>query len=108
MNRIRPYLEEAGLTETGAVPFESCLPLLECRAKARLPENARSVIVCAFPYYTGEWEGRNLSRYAIVPDYHRVIVSLLEPVCRQLAADFVDFFLVHRYLALLYVDLRVR
>ena len=71
MNRIRPYLEEAGLTETGAVPFASCLPLLECRAKSRLPENARSVIVCAFPYYTGEWEGRNLSRYAIVPDYHR-------------------------------------
>ena len=51
MNRIRPYLEEAGLTETGAVPFASCLPLLECRAKSRLPENARSVIVCAFPYF---------------------------------------------------------
>ena len=92
MERVRPYLQKAGITEAGAVSFSSCLPLLECRAKARLPENARSVIVCAFPYYTGEWEGRNLSRYAIVPDYHRVIVSLLEPVCRQLAADFGEAF----------------
>lgn len=88
MKRIRPYLLKAGLTETGAVPFESCLPLLECRAKSRLPENAASVILCALPYYTGEWEGRNLSRYAIVPDYHRVAVELLEPVCLRLAEDF--------------------
>lgn len=88
MNRIRPYLEEAGLTETGAVPFASCLPLLECRAKTRLPEKARSVIVCAFPYYTGEWEGRNLSRYAIVPDYHRAALGLLTPVCEKLRRDF--------------------
>ena len=88
MNRIRPYLEAAGLTEAGAVPFASCLPLLECRAKARLPEKAAAVIVCALPYYTGEWEGRNLSRYAIVPDYHRVAAALLEPVCGRLAADF--------------------
>lgn len=88
MNRIRPYLQKAGLTQCGAVSFESCLPLLECRAKSRLPENARSVIVCAFPYYTGEWEGRNLSRYAIVPDYHRVAIDLLTPICQQLAEDF--------------------
>lgn len=88
MNRIRPYLQKAGLTECGAVPFESCLPLLECRAQSRLPENARSVILCAFPYYTGEWEGRNLSRYAIVPDYHRVAMDLLTPICSQLAENF--------------------
>lgn len=88
MERMRPFLEEAGITEAGAVSFESCLPLLPCRATLRLPEKAASVVICAFPYYTGEWKGRNLSRYAIVPDYHRVIASLLEPVCERLAEAF--------------------
>ncbi|MGI5894221.1 MAG: epoxyqueuosine reductase [Candidatus Merdivicinus sp.] len=88
MDRIRPYLQEAGITEAGSVPFASCLPLLECRAKARLPQNAASVIICALPYYTGEWPGRNLSRYAIVPDYHTVSMQLLKPVCERLTADF--------------------
>ncbi len=84
MNRLRPLLEEAGISIAGAVSFESCLPLLECRAAARIPPHAQTVIVCGFPYYTGEHEGRNLSRYAIVPDYHHAAGSLLEDACARL------------------------
>lgn len=88
MNRLRPFLEAAGIPLSGAVPFESCLPLLECRALSRIPQNAQTVVACGFPYYVGEFPGRNLSRYAIVPDYHRVAGELLEGSCARLREAF--------------------
>ena len=88
MNRLRPFLEAAGIPLSGAVSFESCLPLLECRAISRIPQNAQTVVVCGFPYYVGEYPGRNLSRYAIVPDYHRVAGGLLEGACVRLREAF--------------------
>ena len=88
MKRLWPYLKEAGITEAGAVSFASCLPLLPCRAAARLPENAAAVIVCGFPYYIKIEGQRNLSRYAAVPDYHRVVMAVLEPLCARLSAEF--------------------
>ena len=33
---------------------------------------AKSIVVCLFPYYTGEDECANISRYARIPDYHKV------------------------------------
>lgn len=53
--------------------------LLECRAKSRLPDNAKSVIVMLFPYYLGEdnYENINISRYAVVKDYHLAINSVI-------------------------------
>lgn len=38
---------------------------------------AKSIIVCLFPYYTGEDEGANVSRYARIPDYHIVAKNKL-------------------------------
>lgn len=92
MERLWPYLKEAGITEAGAVSFASCLPLLPCRAAARLPENAAAVVVCGFPYYIKIEGKRNLSRYAAVPDYHRVVMAVLEPLCSQLSAEFLAEF----------------
>ena len=85
MDRIRPFFEKLQLTEVGAVSFESCLPLLPCRAASRIPENAKTVIVCAFPYYVGEASKRNISRYAMIPDYHRVVGDILDEICMELA-----------------------
>ena len=53
--------------------------LIDCRAKARLPENARTVISVLFPYYLGEgfYEAANVSRYAVSEDYHIVTAELL-------------------------------
>ena len=48
------------------------------RSKSRLPKNSRSVITFAFPYWVGEREGRNLSLYAMLPDYHDVVMKRLE------------------------------
>lgn len=60
--------------------------LIECRAAKRLPENAQSVIVMLFPYYLGEekYKGSNLSRYAVVPDYHLAIAEAVAPILERL------------------------
>lgn len=56
--------------------------LLPCAAKKRLPEDAKSVILCVFPYRFPETADRTLSRYACVPDYHMAAGGVL----KQLAA----------------------
>ncbi len=88
MEKIRAVFEEKGITEVGAVSFENAKPLLDCRAKSRLPENAKTVIVALFPYYIGEFEKRNISRYAIVPDYHIVAGEMLKKICEELSEKY--------------------
>ena len=92
MERIFPVLSRLGIPDAGAVSFSGCLPLLPCRAAERLPENAKSVIVCVFPYYTEDDGPRNISRYAAVPDYHRVAGELLERACQELSGMFPNTF----------------
>lgn len=60
--------------------------LIDCRAKARLPENAETVISVLFPYYLGEenYEKRNVSRYAVSADYHLIVGQILEKITRAL------------------------
>ena len=76
------------LSNWGVCEFEKTLPLIECRAKLRLPENPKSVIVTLFPYYVGEYSERNISRYAIIPDYHKVASAILKDISAQLKSHF--------------------
>lgn len=62
--------------------------MIDCRAKARLPENPQTVIVCLFPYKVREKPPENISRYAAVPDYHKVCGAYLERACAALSAQF--------------------
>ena len=87
MERLRPLLERAGIPEAGAVSFSGCLPLLPCQAATRLPEGAKAVVVCIFPYLTPN-EKRNVSRYAAVQDYHRVAGGMLGQACQALGEIF--------------------
>lgn len=48
-------------------------------------EDAKSIIVCLFPYYSGTKEHANLSKYAYSIDYHKVIMKKLESI-----ADFLE------------------
>ncbi len=66
--------------------------LIDCRAKGRLPENAKSVIVACFPYLLNDSEylNRNVSKYAVVTDYHEVAVSRLETAISQLKKIYPD------------------
>ncbi len=42
---------------------------------------AKSIIVCLFPYYTGEDKDANVSKYAKIPDYHKVAKNKLNAIC---------------------------
>ena len=73
-------------------------------------ENVNSIIVCAFPYYIGNFNESNLSKYCYGEDYHIVVKDMLQQICNHLS-DNIDNFeykifadngpLVDRYLAYL-------
>lgn len=53
--------------------------IIEKRVNPKLiMENAKSIIVCAFPYYTGECEDSNLSKYCYGKDYHLVAKDYIQ------------------------------
>ncbi len=81
---IANELKKLGIEEWGVCGYENALPLLECRAKERIPKNAKSIILCLFPYYIKESGERNLSYYACVKDYHKVILPCLSDAADSL------------------------
>ena len=83
MNELKSVLK----TEFGVCSFDLIKDrLLECRKKADIPENAKSVIVFTFPYKVFEEKPENISRYAAVRDYHPVIESFLKEYAEKLKA----------------------
>lgn len=81
---LKKCLEQAGISQWGICRYTDVLPLLNVRSKTRVPEDAKSIIVLLFGYYIGDYSNRNISRYAIVDDYHSVIKSILEDLSKQL------------------------
>ncbi len=52
--KIKTILSCAGIPIFGCCPFEPLRPqILECRAKERLPADAKSIFVALFPYAIG-------------------------------------------------------
>lgn len=85
MERIRTVMEAEGITQFGCIPFAALNDrLLPCRAAHRLPASPTAVIVCLFPYRVNSSAPRNLSRYACVPDYHRVAGEALTRAAKAL------------------------
>ncbi len=70
---------------------ENCL--IDCRAKQRLPENSKSIIVYLFPYYLGEaaYSHINISKYAVSRDYHEIAGEYLEKSVAELKNSYPDF-----------------
>ena len=73
-------------------------------------EDAKSIIVCAFPYYLEETYNSNISKYCYGEDYHLVIKEVLTEICEEIKKEISDFNykifadngpLVDRYLAYL-------
>ncbi len=76
--KVGEILNNLGIKEWGVCQFDSCLPLLDCRAISRIPDKSQSVIVCLFPYRLNEYPaGTNISKYAVVRDYHSVACEIL-------------------------------
>lgn len=83
---VSQAFSRCGIPAYGACRLSDVLPLLDCRAAQRVPRNAQSVLTALFPYRLPAYSsGRNLSKYAVVPDYHRVALELLDRVCVRLA-----------------------
>jgi epoxyqueuosine reductase QueG len=78
---IAAMLSACGIPDGSVARWRDDLRLPHVRSAAKLPAAPQSVLVCAFPYYVGRIPG-NLSLYAMLPDYHTVVMGMLE----QLAA----------------------
>lgn len=71
----------------GTCPFDKIKDgLIECRAKSRLPQSPESVIVACFPYLLNdaEYKNINISKYAVIADYHEVVLNRLESAIAEL------------------------
>ncbi|MGX4598391.1 tRNA epoxyqueuosine(34) reductase QueG [Faecalimicrobium sp. JNUCC 81] len=67
-------------------------PVLENRIDPRnTMENAKSIIVFAFPYYSGNQNDGNLSKYCYGEDYHIVIKNILQKICDYLTENIDGF-----------------
>lgn len=85
---LRVIMQANGMEVVGVCPFESIADkLLNCMAKGRIPEDAKSVIMALFPYKVPTEQG-NLSRYAVVPDYHEIAGRMLDGASKALAKVF--------------------
>lgn len=82
------------LKEICPFPFGVCSfdevkdKLINCRKISEIPENAKSIIVFAFPYKVKEEKPLNISRYAAVTDYHVVVENFLNSYCSALKKEF--------------------
>lgn len=61
--------------------------LLPCRNRSKLPKEACTVLCALFPYRSPVAR-RNVSRYAVPPDYHAIVLPLLERVAQRLRKTF--------------------
>ena len=77
----------------GFCPFDKIRDsLIDCRAKSRIPENTKTVIVLLFPYNFGDeaYQDSDISRYAVVPDYHVTIGNILQEAVGKLTESYPD------------------
>ncbi len=91
LREIKKYFAVYSIEYVGICKFADVLPLLECRSKNRIPENSQTVILCLFPYYVGGYEERNISRYALGSDYHKVAGDILKSVTENLRRDYLKY-----------------
>ncbi len=86
---ITDILSASGIKNVGFCAFCDLEDkLLDCRAKGRIPQNAKTVIMCAFPYKVKEKAPKFLSRYAAIPDYHIACGEMLTSACKKLAKKY--------------------
>lgn len=88
-NKITEIVNKNGILDVGFLKFSEIENhLLDCRAKSRIPKNAKSIIILLFPYKVKNEKPKNISRYAAVPDYHNVCGRYLENITADLKREF--------------------
>lgn len=74
----------------GVCEFKKIGELFSCRAKQRIPEGSKSVIVYLFPYWLGEeyYKNSNVSKYAVPDDYHIIAGKYLSEITEKLREEY--------------------
>lgn len=88
IDKLSKIVTSSGVKDFAFTAFDERVDLLSCRAISRIPQNSKTVIMIAFPYFTKEYPNRNVSYYAIVDDYHNVAKRYLEKICNNLKTEF--------------------
>ena len=92
MHNVAELIRNVTDVPFGFCPFSAVEnALLECRAKQRLPHDAKTVICFAFPYKVKDEPPKNISRYAAVPDYHLICGQRLEKIKAALESEYSDY-----------------
>ena len=73
--------------EYGVCDFNILIPYLNKKLVYKLPDNPNTVIVFIFPYYVKIGQ-HNISRYAVVENYHKVCLELLNNIVVELKKVF--------------------
>ena len=74
-------------------PFGVCaltddLLIKNVRSYKKIPLNSKSIMLFLFPYYVGDFPKRNISKYAMLRDYHKVAGRMLEEAVGNLEREF--------------------
>ncbi|MDR1254172.1 MAG: DUF1730 domain-containing protein [Oscillospiraceae bacterium] len=89
---LLPFFESRGIKIWGTCDIEKIRThIIPLNRKIDFLKNARSVISFAFPYKI-QVKKRNISYYAIGPDYHKIIMLILSEICDDLASEYKNFY----------------
>lgn len=91
-NIVSKIIFDNNFAEFGATNFEIIQKkLLSCSKLKDIPQNAKTVLSFIFPYYAGEFENSNISKYAVAPDYHNTILNKLNLLAQVFKQNFCNF-----------------
>ena len=87
-DKIAQAFAQEEIYEWGSCAYAQLEPhLLSCRNRWRIPPHAHTVLCALFPYRVPVRE-HNISRYAIPPDYHHIVLPMLQRVVSRLERAF--------------------
>lgn len=84
-NFLKLIFDKEKIEYFGIVPFSSCKVINQALLdRSIVGWKPQSVIMMLVPYYSGEYEGRNISLYAIAKDYHLYFKEMYNRVVPRL------------------------
>ena len=94
-NIISKCLSSSGIKLWGLCEYTPQLLLNGKKLPKHIASTASTVIVCAFPWFAGIPDKRNVSLYAAARDYHTIAGKMLEDAVEKLEKEFEHNFFKH-------------
>ena len=91
LKKINKIFKNSNILYWGVCRFDIIEPfLIKCRALNRLPKNAKTIFSAVFPYFC-KVPQKNISRYAVPPDYHNIVMKMLLNAKNLLVKEFNNY-----------------